>query len=64
MFNVPGYVDGFGDKKGKDELWALNVLGDKQTNYRSNGSLCDCNAVVKCLLIKTYTRDKEPICIL
>jgi hypothetical protein len=25
---VPGYVDGFGDKKGKDEYWQLAVMGD------------------------------------
>lgn len=61
MFNVPGYVDGFGDKKGKDELWALSVLGDKIDELSLNGSLCDRNAVVKCFInSKTYTRDKEP----
>ena len=25
---VPGYVDQFGDKKGRDEHWPLDVMGD------------------------------------
>ncbi|RQO65103.1 hypothetical protein DBR40_24850 [Pedobacter sp. KBW01] len=28
IFKVPGYVDGFGDKKGQDEEWPLDILGD------------------------------------
>jgi hypothetical protein len=25
---VPGFVDGFGDKVGKDEQWKISVMGD------------------------------------
>lgn len=26
---VPGYVDQFGDKKGRDEFWPLDIMGDR-----------------------------------
>ncbi|MCX2473543.1 hypothetical protein OQZ33_04280 [Pedobacter sp. MC2016-05] len=28
IFFIPGYVDQFGDKKGRDEHWPLDVMGD------------------------------------
>lgn len=28
VFQVPGYVDGFGDKKGEDEMWSIDVVGE------------------------------------
>ena len=28
IFKVPGYVDSFGDKVGRDEEWPLDVIGD------------------------------------
>lgn len=28
-FTVPAYVDGFGDVKGKDEIWSIDIIGDK-----------------------------------
>lgn len=27
MFIVPGYVDGYGEKKGEDEPWVMDVIG-------------------------------------
>ncbi|MDB4919827.1 hypothetical protein [Mucilaginibacter sp.] len=29
ILTVPGYVDEYGDKKGEDELWRLDAIGDK-----------------------------------
>jgi hypothetical protein len=29
VFVVPGFVDGFGDKKGKDSPWLIQIFGDE-----------------------------------
>lgn len=36
---VPGYVDGFGDKKGIDETWSPDVLGDKIAKLNLNAQM-------------------------
>lgn len=28
IFKVPGYVDSFGDKKGQDEYWQIQIIGE------------------------------------
>lgn len=28
FFELPGYTDEYGDKKGKDEIWEIDCLGD------------------------------------
>lgn len=37
VFNVPPYVDEYGDAKGNDELWELSILGDNvaKLNFQS-----------------------------
>ena len=38
IFKVPGYVDEFGDKKGQDEEWPLDVMGDNVTKLSLTSS--------------------------
>jgi len=38
---VPGYVDGWGDKKGQDEEWQLDVFNDKIQRLGLNSNLVD-----------------------
>ncbi|HWK58710.1 MAG TPA: hypothetical protein VNQ80_15310 [Parapedobacter sp.] len=36
---VPGYVDGFGDKKGQDEEWQLDIFNDRIDKMGLNTNL-------------------------
>lgn len=38
---VPGYVDGFGDKRGQDEEWQIDVFNDKIDKFSLNSNLHD-----------------------
>jgi len=33
IVTVPGYVDGFGEKKGKDEDWEIQLINDTITKH-------------------------------
>lgn len=48
IFMVPGYVDGFGDKKGTDEFWELQVIGANIDKFDLAKNASDCpKAIVK-----------------
>lgn len=38
-FKVPAYRDEFGDVKGKDELWNIQIIGDAIDKHRVNDTL-------------------------
>jgi hypothetical protein len=39
VFFVPGYTDGFGQKKGKDQTWLLQALGDRIEKLKLSDTL-------------------------
>lgn len=41
IFMVPGFVDQFQEKKGKDERWELAVMGDKIDELDLNKKISD-----------------------
>lgn len=47
---VPGYVDGFGDKKGQDEVWELSVMGDNVAKLGLSNEKEGKKAIVKIFL--------------
>ena len=66
VLSVPAYTDSFGDKKGKDEDWLLEIIGDNVTNLGL--SSVHENKKVKCTvfiesrlvtLAKTATSDEK-----
>jgi hypothetical protein len=59
ILSVAGYVDGFGDKKGKDQQWCLQALGKKVTNLNMTAVLVEKKAEVKCYLDSQYLEPKE-----
>lgn len=57
---VPGYVDGFGDKKGIDETWSLDIMGDKIGKFAIQKSAvnqkAECEVYVSS---RAYTKDEK-----
>lgn len=43
---VPGYVDQFGDKRGQDEEWQLDLFNDRIDKFNLNGNLHEKRVVV------------------
>ena len=40
VFQVPAYVDAFGDRRGEDEMWRIDVIGeDRISKFALNDTL-------------------------
>lgn len=40
VFEVPGYTNQFGEKKGKDQQWLLQMLGDRIAELKLTKGFC------------------------
>jgi hypothetical protein len=56
---VPGYVDQFGDKKGKDEYWPVDIFGDKIDRYNLRPSHVNEKADVKLFVAGSRFEKKD-----
>ena len=54
---VPGYHDGF-EKKGRDNLWAIQILGDKVKNLNIQKDLVDKIITCICYLDSQFVEPK------
>lgn len=63
---VPGYVDEFGDKKGQDEEWEIDLFNEKITSVGLNNNLIDKKAIVTVYVNsrRVKNRDNEDIFII
>ena len=68
IFFVPGYVDGFGDKVGRDENWKISIMGENVAKIGMEPRLTvDKKAKVKIYLNSNYlpfVEGKEPVYII
>lgn len=56
---VPGYVDEFGDKKGRDEEWEIDLFNEKITNLGLNNNLVDKRAVVTVYVSSNRVQNRD-----
>jgi hypothetical protein len=62
VFLVPGYVDSFGDKKGKDEFWELSIMGDRIDEFKLPKTILESfKAKVTCYINSKLWYQKEDI---
>lgn len=56
---VPGYVDQFGEKKGDDEEWALDIFNKKIDQLALNDNLLDKKVVCTVYVSSRYFKTTE-----
>src|SRR5579862_7963649 len=57
--HVPGYVDAFGEKKGRDEQWCLTILGDKVDALKADQSMVDKKAVIRFFINSFFVEEND-----
>lgn len=56
---VPGYVDGFGEKRGDDEEWSLDIFNKKIEQLNLNDNLLDKKVVCSVYVSSRYFKTNE-----
>lgn len=59
IFKVPAYTDQFGEKKGKDELWEIQVIGDNVEKHNLTTDLEDKKAILDVFINSKYITTGE-----
>lgn len=58
VFKVPGYTDSFGDKKGQDEYWEIQVFGDSVAKHNLTADLEEKKAKLTVFINSKYIAGK------
>lgn len=56
---VPGYVDEFGDKKGRDETWGIDIYNKNIEKHNLNSNCVDKRAKVEIFVSSTALPKKD-----
>lgn len=59
ILHVAGYTDSFGDKKGRDQQWALQAIGKKVAELKMSATLVDEKVEVKAYVESVCLEAKE-----